>query len=210
MTMSRVEVSTPQAALDLLLAGNGRFCNGTPHYGHRAESEAARSGEQTPYAVVAGCIDSRVPLEAVFDQDFGAICVTRSGGHVLDRAVTGSIEFAITKLAVPLVLVLGHERCGAVGATVESVRAGTRPPGALSYLVEVIAPSVTGAEAELLTGSARITDQELAARATRRHVLYTVAQLRALPVVATSRGTVAVAGAIYDLDTGTVELLTGP
>src|SRR5262245_25137808 len=135
---------TPQEALDLLLKGNNRFTSGTPRYGHRVESEAARSSEQRPHAVVAGCIDSRVPLEAIFDQDFGSIAVVRSGGHVLDRAVIGSIEFAVTKLATPLVLVLGHEQCGAVAATVESVRAGTRPPGDLSYLVEVIAPSVTG------------------------------------------------------------------
>jgi carbonic anhydrase len=201
---------TPQEALDLLVNGNHRFTSGTPQYGHRVESEAARSGEQRPHAVVAGCLDSRVPLEAIFDQDFGSIAVVRSGGHVLDRAVIGSIEFAVTKLATPLVLVLGHERCGAVAATVEAVRAGTRPPGDLSYLVEVIAPSVTGAEAEVPTGGAPLTEAELATRATRRHVLFTVAQLRALPVVATSHGAVAVAGAIYDLDTGTVELLTGP
>ncbi|GAA1772694.1 carbonic anhydrase [Luedemannella helvata] len=201
---------TPQKALEVLLAGNDRFTSGAPRYGHEVSSEAARSVEQKPYAVVAGCIDSRVPLEAIFDQDFGSIAVVRSGAHVLDRALIGSIEFAVTELSVPLVLVLGHERCGAVASTVEAVRAGTRPPGALSYLIEVIAPSVTGAEAEVATGGAPLTEEELAARATRRHVLFTVAQLRALPVVATSRGEVAVAGAIYNLDSGEVELLTGP
>ncbi len=208
--MSRSEGVTPQEALEVLLAGNTRFIGRTPRYGHEASSEAARSGEQKPYAVVAGCIDSRVPLETIFDQDFGSIAVVRSGAHVLDRALIGSIEFAVTELTVPLVLVLGHERCGAVAATVKSVRAGTRPPGAQSYLVEVIAPSVTGAEAELPAGPGPVSEDDLAARATRRHVLFTVAQLRALPVVATSRGAVAVAGAIYDLDSGAVELLTGP
>lgn len=208
--MSRTEVVTPQAALEHLLAGNARFTSETPRYGHQVGSEAVRSGEQKPYAVVAGCLDSRVPLEAIFDQDFGSIAVVRSGAHVLDRAVIGSIEFAVTQLAVPLVLVLGHEHCGAIATTMEAVRAGTRPPGALSYLVEVIAPSVTGAQAEAPTGGEPLSEAEIAARATRRHVLFTVAQLRALPVVATSQGAVAVAGAIYDLDAGTVELLTGP
>src|SRR3954469_24335497 len=113
-------------ALTALLAGNRRFVRGEPDHGHliSAAAQAAASGGQEPYAVVIGCIDSRVPLEAIFDQNFGSICVVRSGGTVLDRAVVGSVEFAVTQLNVPLVMVLGHERCGAVSATVDAVRSG--------------------------------------------------------------------------------------
>src|SRR6185295_13757286 len=99
-------------------------------------------GGQQPHAVVIGCIDSRVPLEAIFDQTFGSICVVRSGAHVVDRAVLGSVEFAVTALNVPLVMVLGHERCGAVASTVAALQGQQRPSGDLAYLVDEIAPAV--------------------------------------------------------------------
>lgn len=120
---------TPRAALADLLSGNRRFVSGQPIHGHDVTAAAAASGDQQPYAVVLGCIDSRVPLEAIFDQTFGAICVIRTGGHVLDRAVCGSIEYVVGQLGVPLVMVLGHERCGAVGAAVDALRSGQRPGG---------------------------------------------------------------------------------
>src|SRR3954447_20195801 len=125
-------IINPSDALAELVAGNKRFVSGRPEHGHRVSSAAAASGGQQPHAVVIGCIDSRVPLEAIFDQTFGSICVVRSGAHVLDQAVQGSVEFAVTALRVPLVMVLGHERCGAVASTVEALRLGERPSGALA------------------------------------------------------------------------------
>src|SRR3954462_15899099 len=108
-------------ALAELVAGNKRFVSGRPEHGHRVSAAAAASGDQTPHAVVIGCIDSRVPLEAIFDQTFGNICVVRSGAHVVDRAVLGSVEFAVAKLGVPLIMVLGHKRCGAVQSTIDAL-----------------------------------------------------------------------------------------
>src|SRR3954451_9072189 len=128
----------PADALAELLDGNRRFVEGRPEHGHDVSAAAAASGGQAPRAVLLGCIDSRVPLEAIFDQTFGSICVVRSGAHVLDRAVLGSVEFAVAKLAVPLIMVLGHKRCGAVQATVESLRTHGRPDGDLGYLVDEI------------------------------------------------------------------------
>jgi carbonic anhydrase len=182
-------------ALTELLEGNRRFVTGEPHHGHEisAAANAAASGGQEPYAVVIGCIDSRVPLEAIFDQNFGSICVVRSGGTVLDRAVVGSVEFAITVLKVPLVMVLGHERCGAVSATVDAVRTGERPGGALGYLVDEITPAV------LATG---VDDPDAVERSIREHTLATVARLRGVPELRAE-----IVGAIYDLDTGEVLLL---
>ncbi|MFE9692789.1 carbonic anhydrase [Micromonospora sp. NPDC005806] len=192
---------TPRTALAELLAGNRRFVSGQPVHGHDVTAAAAvASGDQQPYAVVLGCIDSRVPLEAIFDQTFGSICVIRTGAHVLDRAVLGSIEYVVGQLGVPLVMVLGHERCGAVGSAVEALRTGQRPGGSLAYVIDRIAPAVTEVGAE---------DPDAHPLAIRRHVRRTVATLRADdllagPVVA---GEVAVVGALYDLATGEVALL---
>jgi carbonic anhydrase len=191
---------TPAQALTDLLEGNRRFVNRTPSHGHDVGAAAATSEAQYPYACVIGCIDSRVPLEAIFDQTFGSICVARSGGQVLDQALLGSVEFAVSALGVPLVMVLGHEKCGAIGATVEALRTGRRPAGALAYLVDEITPAVVEA------GPAEPGAQ---ARALRRHVRRTQQRLAANEVVAAAvaAGDVTVVGAVYVLDTAKVELL---
>jgi carbonic anhydrase len=192
-------IEKPADALAELVAGNRRFVSGRPEHGHKVSSAAAASGGQQPHAVVLGCIDSRVPLEAIFDQTFGSICVVRSGGHVMDRAVLGSVGFAVAKLNVPLIMVLGHVRCGAVEATVEALRADERPVGDMAYLVDKIAPAV------LAVG---LDDPDVAAKAMRVHVGRTVRRLRDVTGVAESisAGRVSVVGAVYDLDTGWVDL----
>ncbi|MEU7928063.1 carbonic anhydrase [Micromonospora sp. NPDC049801] len=192
---------TPRAALADLLGGNRRFVSGQPIHGHDVTAAAAAaSGDQQPYAVVLGCIDSRVPLEAIFDQTFGAICVIRTGGHVLDRAVCGSIEYVVGQLGVPLVMVLGHERCGAVGATVDALRTGERPGGSLAHLVDEIAPAVV---------EVGLDDPAVLALTVRRHVRRTVDALRVDDLLAgpVATGRVAVVGGLYDLSTGEVALL---
>src|SRR3954465_4651134 len=87
----------PADALAELVAGNKRFVTGRPEHGHQVSAAASASGSQQPHAVGVGCIASRVPLEAIFDQTFGSICVVRSGAHVVDRAVRGSVDFAVVK-----------------------------------------------------------------------------------------------------------------
>lgn len=199
---ARTAIRAPHEALAELLDGNRRFIGRKPMYGHDVTAaEAIASGDQQPYAVVIGCIDSRVPLEAIFDQTFGSICVVRSGAHVLDRAVLGSIEFAVTQLAVPLVMVLGHERCGAVGATVAALRSGETPNGALAYLVEQIAAAVT---------DVGLDHPNVHSSAVRRHIARTVTALRAESILARriEAGTLDVVGAVYDLTTGRVDLLS--
>jgi carbonic anhydrase len=190
-------ITNAEDALAELVAGNKRFVSGRPEHGHRVSAAAAASGSQQPHAVVLGCIDSRVPLEAIFDQTFGNICVVRSGAHVMDRAVAGSVEFAVAKLGVPLIMVLGHKRCGAVLATVEALRENATPSGDIGYLVDEIAPAVS---------EAGLYDPEAAMRL---HVKRTVDRMSDISVVAeaVAAGRVAVAGAVYDLDTGWVDLL---
>ncbi|AGZ40020.1 carbonic anhydrase [Actinoplanes friuliensis] len=200
-TTAPARIARPADALAELIAGNRRFVSGLPEHGHEVSAAAAASGGQVPHAVVLGCIDSRVPLEAIFDQTFGSICVVRSGGHVVDRAVLGSVGFAVEALRVPLIMVLGHVRCGAVDATVKALRDGERPEGDVGYLVDEIAPAVN---------SVGLDDPEVNAKAMRAHVARTVRRMRDVTGVpaAVASGEVAVAGAVYDLDTGLVELLT--
>jgi carbonic anhydrase len=149
---------------------------------------------------VVGCIDSRVPLEAVFDQNFGSICVVRAGGHVLDRSIVGSVEFAVGELDVSLVMVLGHERCGAIASTIESLRSGAQPTGSLGYLVDQIRPSVE---------AVGIHDPDVEHKALRQHVARTVESLREVDRLAEADrvGRAHVVGAVYDLDTGQVTIL---
>jgi carbonic anhydrase len=193
-------ITNAEDALAELVAGNKRFVSARPEHGHQVSAAAAASGGQQPHAVVVGCIDSRVPLEAIFDQTFGSICVVRSGGHVVDRAVLGSVGFAVTQLSVPLIMVLGHKRCGAVQATVDALRAGARPPGDIGYLVEQLSPAVLEAGLEA---------PDAAEKAMRNHVARTAHRMREIPEVASAiaAGRVDVVGAAYDLDTGWVELL---
>lgn len=203
-TKRRARGGTPRQALAELLAGNRRFVSGQPVHGHDVTAAAASaSGDQQPYAVLLGCIDSRVPLEAIFDQTFGSICVIRTGGHVLDRAVLGSIEYVIEVLGVPLIMVLGHERCGAIDAAIGALRSGQRPQGALAHLVDRIAPAVA---------DVGVDEPQVQPLAIRRHVRRTVATLRADPRLAEPlrTGRVAVSGALYDLATGEVTLLEPP
>ncbi|KUL42384.1 carbonic anhydrase [Actinoplanes awajinensis] len=191
---------TPGTALGMLTTGNKRFVYGKPHYGHNVTQAAATAGGQQPHSVVLGCIDSRVPLEAIFDQSFGSICVARSGAHVLDRSMVGSVEFAVSSLGVSLALVVGHKRCGAVTATVDAVRSGEMPGGDVGYLVEEISPAVDGLD---------LDDPSATEQAIRAHVIRTVERLRRsdglAPAIAAGR--IDVVGAIYDLDTGWVEFL---
>ncbi len=98
--------------------------------------------------MVFGCVDSRVPPELVFDQGLGDIFNIRTAGHVIDNAALGSLEFGVAELGIPLLLVLGHERCGAVSATIQAVDHQEKAPGSIQALVEYIRPSVLAARGE--------------------------------------------------------------
>lgn len=97
---------------------------------------------QHPFAIVLGCVDSRVPPELVFDQGLGDLLTVRSAGEVLDEAVLGSIAYGVLELDIPLVLVMGHQSCGAVTAAVHADETGERLPAHIQYLAEQIRPSI--------------------------------------------------------------------
>ncbi|MGW6614729.1 carbonic anhydrase [Streptomyces erythrochromogenes] len=136
-------VTTPEQALRRLAAGNHRWR--TRHQEHPHESASLRRRlvqGQHPFAVVLGCVDSRVSPELVFDQGLGDLLTVRSAGEVLDEAVLGSIAYGVLELHVPLVLVLAHQSCGAVAAAVRADETGEPLPAHVQYLAEQIRPSI--------------------------------------------------------------------
>jgi carbonic anhydrase len=190
----------PEEALKLLLAGNQRFITGNLNSVSRDEI-AQRRAElvqgQKPFAIVLCCSDSRVGPELVFDQELGNIFVVRTAGEVLDAAGIGSIEYAVAHLGSPLLLVLGHEHCGAVAAAV----ADAKEPGHIASIVKAIRPAVAKTKGQLgdpLQNAVRANVQDIAAR------------LRDTGPVLSEKvkaGRLKVMGATFSLRTGKVELV---
>src|SRR5205814_4912443 len=136
-------ITTPEEALGELRAGNERFVAGTRvHPNQDAEHRAALASVQTPFAVVFGCSDSRLAAEIIFDRGLGDLFVVRTAGHTIGPEVLGSIEYAVTILNLPLVVVLGHNSCGAVHAARDAVAGGAPPSGHLRAVVDAIVPSI--------------------------------------------------------------------
>ncbi|TDO51229.1 carbonic anhydrase [Kribbella sp. VKM Ac-2571] len=193
-------VADGKQALERLLAGNARFVAAEEQdLDEGIARRIAVSKGQHPFATILGCVDSRVPIELVFDQGLGDLVVVRSAGGALDRSVIGSLEFGVAELHTPLLLVLGHQRCGALDATIKAVDEPTRHPGKLGYLVDTLAPAVrqtSGKPGDRLTN------------AVHANVTHVLAELRRSPVIAPleKSGDLQLAGAYYELDTGKVTL----
>lgn len=184
--------TTPEQCLRELAAGNRRWRTYRQEHPHESPSTRLRLAKgQRPFAIVLGCVDSRVPPELVFDQGLGDLLTVRSAGEVLDEAVLGSIAYGVLELAVPLVLVLGHQSCGAVGAAVHADETGERLPAHIQYLADQIRPAIDRGQ----QGEARV-DATITAHARR-----TRDRLAAEPDLARAiaAGELAVAAARYDL-----------
>jgi carbonic anhydrase len=192
-------VSTVSGFQDLL-EGNARFVAGRSEAAGRrgADRRAQLVASQAPSALVFGCADSRVPVEILFDQGLGDLFVVRTAGHVVDGAVLGSIEYAVEVLGVPLIVVLGHDGCGAVAAATAMVDEGRVPPGSIREVAEHIAPDIV---------RGRIEGDRTCADAVERHACYTVDLLQersALIGAAVRSGRLTVVAARYSLGTGQV------
>ena len=138
---------TPAEAWRLLQEGNRRFVEGDPgHPNQDAERRSHLTAGQEPIAAIFGCSDSRLAAEIIFDVGLGDVFVIRTAGQVIDDAVLGTLEYAVDVLDIPLVVVLGHDSCGAVTAAVEAYETGTMPAGFIRSLVERITPSVFAAQ----------------------------------------------------------------
>jgi carbonic anhydrase len=134
---------TPALAWQRLREGNKRFVAGTSsHPNQDASRRSSLVENQHPFAVIFGCADSRLAAEIIFDLGLGDAFVVRTAGQVIDDAVLGSLEYSVSELDVPLIVVLGHDHCGAVTATKNAVETGQMPVGFIRSLVERITPSV--------------------------------------------------------------------
>jgi carbonic anhydrase len=194
-------VADGKEALQRLMDGNERFAgNHAEHRGEGEERRVAVSKEQHPFATILGCVDSRVPTELVFDRGLGDLVVVRSAGGVLDKSVIGSLEFGVAELKTPLLMVLGHQRCGALDATINVLDGQMADAvGDIDFLVEALEPAVrqvTGKPGDRLTN------------AVHANVDLVLQELRKSPVLgpAEKAGKVLLVGAYYELDTGKVLL----
>jgi carbonic anhydrase len=192
-------VVTPDQALKLLESGNARYVEGVSRRrAFRHEREALVRG-QNPFAGVLSCADSRVAPEYAFDAGLGDLFVCRVAGNFANDDVVASFEYAVANLGAPLIMVLGHDACGAVDATLKSLKDGTTLPGHLPSLVASLAPAVKS--------SAGLAGDPLA-NAIRQNVVDNVAKLKsASPILdaAVAQGKLKIVGAIYRLATGRVE-----
>ncbi|HEY9372219.1 carbonic anhydrase, partial [Streptomyces sp.] len=181
-----------------LRAGNARFAALRQRHPHEdADRRAAVAEAQHPFATVLGCLDSRVPPELVFDRGLGDLLAIRTAGHALDEAVLGSLQFGVAELDVRLIVVLGHERCGAATAAVEHVRTGKPVEGHLARVIAEIAPAAR--EARPLPG-------DWVENTVRVHVERTRARLMRDPAFRDAL----VVGARFDLDNGKVSFHRPP
>lgn len=192
------ENMTPEQALQALMKGNQRFVSGkleNPRRNMARLTEVAKS--QNPFAAILGCADSRVPSEIIFDQGFGDLFICRIAGNVATPEEIGSLEFGTLVLGAKVIMVMGHERCGAVDATIK----GAQVPGQIASLLDAIRPAIKDSESQ--TGD-RLEN------AIKANALYQVEQLKKSPVISEliQNKKLTVVGGYYDLDTGRVTLVS--
>ena len=189
--------STPDEALQLLIDGNKRFVEKKRQFPNQDWTRiTAVAPSQAPFAAILGCADSRVPAEIVFDRGFGDIFVCRVAGNVATPEEIGSLEFGTLVLGAKVILVLGHERCGAVKAAIE----GGELPGHIGSLTEAILPAVE---------SSKNQPGDKVANAVKANIRLQANRLKASEVInpLIEQGKLKVCGGYYDLDTGEVDIL---
>ncbi|GAA1524090.1 carbonic anhydrase [Actinomadura kijaniata] len=198
---------TPAQAWRRLAEGNRHWVEGKllhPDQSDRRRRQVA--ARQSPLATVVTCIDSRVPPETVFDQGVGDLFAVRTGAQTLDGLVTGSVEYGPLENGTPLIVVLGHQRCGAVAAAVTALTGGHRPRGGLGAIVTALRPAFADARRQAGSGADPAALVEATVRA---QILRTVRALEADPALRERRrsGALGLVGAYYSLDTGLVSPL---
>lgn len=201
---------TPSEALERLREGNKRFASGVRSLdamlSHTRRADLATN--QSPFAIVLGCSDSRAPAEIIFDQGLGDLFVIRVAGNIVAPSQVGSVEFAAERFGTPLVVVLGHTQCGAIQATLEVMgNRGSSSPNILS-IVQRIRPSVeTLLATDLRNDPGRLYKEAVRAnvRASADHLRHGSALLEKLIL----EGRLLVVGAEYSLESGEVEFFDG-
>jgi carbonic anhydrase len=182
---------SPQEALERLYAGNFRFAQGKALAVNRdLERVKAIAVRQTPFAAFLGCADSRVPIEIIFDQGFGDLFVTRIAGNIASNEIIGSLEFGSQILGAKVLYVLGHTSCGAVTATMQ----GAEVPGQISGLFQYIRPAIKSAKGDL----------DKAVWENVRNQAFVLAETSPIISRMLQRNELAIAGGVYNLQTGIV------
>ncbi len=192
---------TPQEALRLLKTGNARFFGGLARRPELSTAERrAQILGQTPFAVILACSDSRVPTEIVFDQGLGTLFITRVAGNIVDAGTTGSIEYAVNHLKTHVVVVLGHEGCGAVKAALLPDADRARETPSIQALLNQIVPSVSKIP-KLRDAKAKMREAVIA------NVRQQVFNIKKQPAIqsAIASGKIAVVGAFYEITSGAVD-----
>ncbi|MEX3611309.1 carbonic anhydrase [Rothia sp. LK2588] len=194
---------TPAQALEFLLEGNKRFTANSPTHPNQdsvRRADLAQNG-QNPFATLFGCGDSRLAAEVIFDQGLGDLFVVRTAGHASGPAVLGSLEFGVSGLNTPLVVVLGHDSCGAVTATKNSLDSGVLPGGFQRNFIEDILPSAL---------SSQLPDNPTVNDMVREHTRFTceriIEQSRVISEAVAANQT-AVVGMFYHLAEGSAEIV---
>lgn len=193
-------VASPDEALQRLMDGNRRFTEFkqlNPNETKARLTEVAAG--QKPFASIMGCADSRVPPEEIFDRGLGDLFVVRSAGNLADDIAIGSLEFSVAALGSSLIMVLGHSKCGAVAAAV----AGDPVPGFIAEIVADIQPAVERVQGQ--TGDAAV---ESAIRENVKIVAEQIGTRSQILADAVTAGTLKIVGAVYDLDTGAVNMVS--
>ena len=196
--------TTSNAAFARLMAGNQRWLSGNLQHPNRDPNRRQFVAQtQQPFGVILSCIDSRVPPELLFDTGLGDLFVTRTGGVTMGPVVTGSVEYGPLTGGVPLIVVLGHQRCGAVDAAYKAIRDGKPLPGNLQAIAQALKPAYDQV--------AKQSSGDPVENMAKAQAKLAAAQLRAnndlAPLV--HKGGLAIVGAYYSLDTGMVEVLSG-
>jgi carbonic anhydrase len=194
-------VLPPGASLERLLKGNARYVEGVSLRHDFKHEREALAGGQNPYAAILSCADSRIAPEYAFDSGRGDLFVCRVAGNFANNETVASLEYAVAVLGTPLILVLGHDSCGAVSATIKSLKDDTTLPGHMPSLVAGLAPSVKAVSQQ---------PGDTLGNAIRQNVIDNVARLSsATPILsaAVEQGKLKVAGGIYRLGDGRVEMV---
>jgi carbonic anhydrase len=195
------ETRTPAKAWNEMLRGNERFVRGEPRHPRQdVERRNELSEGQAPHAALFGCSDSRLSAEIIFDKGLGDLFVVRNAGQVISESVVGSLEYAVAVLKVPLIVVLGHDACGAVSAAIDSTKPGAAAlPPHIASLTDKIVPAVRRASV-IANGTPDPIDVG------REHLRDTIAELIASSELisdAIADGTLGIVGANYKLREGT-------
>jgi carbonic anhydrase len=191
---------TCDQALTKLMEGNRRFIQNKRTNPHQSlKYLQSISEEQKPFAAMLGCADSRLPLEAIFDQGFGDLFVVRDAGNVATAEETGSLEFGTLVLGAKVIMVMGHYGCGAVKATLQ----GEEVPGKIGSILEQIQPAVKDFQGQQ-------EDKEALKKATQANVMYQVEKLKQSPVLSEliASNQLKIVGGYFDFETGEVTLVS--